>query len=337
MTTSNKLITQDKLFKLIERVLPESMSLVDVLSDLLEVSNDSSYRRIRGETALTIEEVSKICSHFNVSFDSICNIDNLDSVTFAYSGLTSEADYIIYLESIRDDMKKIAAADQKLIYYAAEDIPLFHNFKLPGLAAFKIFYWLHSIINAEKYVNVKFNRNVFSHEIKAICEEIYNLYANIPSVEIWSDLTASSLLMQIDYIWQSGIFENKDEALHICDLTAENFRCFEEQAEKSIKFNFNNQPVLQENSFQLYHSGIEIGNNTILVNIQGNNVLYLTHNTLNKIKTMNNPFCQETEKWIKNLIKKSTLISGVDQRSRYQFFRKINTDLEDLKKRIIES
>ena len=47
---------------------------------------------------------------------------------------------------------------------------------------------------------------------------------------------------------------------------------------------------------------------------------YITFNTMNSITTNNPEFCEETEHWMKNLEKKSNLISGISEKQRYQFF-----------------
>jgi hypothetical protein len=65
-------------------------------------------------------------------------------------------------------------------------------------------------------------------------------------------------------------------------------------------------------------------------------VLYLTHNTLNKIVTVNREFCDATERWIQNLIKKSNLISGVSEKQRFQFFNRMKSQLGLLEKNIRE-
>ena len=49
---------QDFLFQRIKEMLPQDVSLVDAVSDLLHVSGDSAYRRIRGETPLVLEEAN---------------------------------------------------------------------------------------------------------------------------------------------------------------------------------------------------------------------------------------------------------------------------------------
>src|SRR5688572_16424118 len=66
--------TQDALFQRIKEMLPPDISLVDVVSDILHVSSDSSYRRIRGETALVLEEVHQLCHHFKISLDRLFDL-----------------------------------------------------------------------------------------------------------------------------------------------------------------------------------------------------------------------------------------------------------------------
>ena len=41
------------------------------LSQLLGVNVDAAYRRLRGVTQLTFDEINKMCKHYSVSFDSI--------------------------------------------------------------------------------------------------------------------------------------------------------------------------------------------------------------------------------------------------------------------------
>ena len=332
-----ELSLQKKLFQSVNSVLPKSYSLVNTLSEMLGLSIDSTYRRIRGETFLTIDEVAIICHKFNISFDSLLSNHNVNTVTFNFSSMTSEEKFVDYLKSIARDVKMFAASNNSLVIYAAEDIPLPHSFRIPHLSSFKTFYWLRSVVHDEKYMNMKFNRNLISGETIDICKEIFNSYSKVPTIEIWSDVTQVSFLMQIRYIWESGLFENKEEALYVCSLARDEFDFVEKQAEKGQKLDANNNPSMDEGSYMLYHSDIEIGNNTIFVKIEDHNLLMLTHNTLNRLTTSNARICNETERWLKNLIKKSTLLSGVGEKQRFKFFRNIRNELKELEDSIKES
>ena len=55
-------------------MLPTHITMVDAVSDILHVSSDSAYRRIRGETPLVLGEVRQLCNHFNLSLDQLLNV-----------------------------------------------------------------------------------------------------------------------------------------------------------------------------------------------------------------------------------------------------------------------
>src|SRR5437868_2689306 len=93
--TEKKTIDKDQtsaqtiLMQKIKEMLPPNISFVDELAELLGLSNDSAYRRIRGETALSIEEIASICKKFKISFDSFINSSDAGMVTFSYKSLNN--------------------------------------------------------------------------------------------------------------------------------------------------------------------------------------------------------------------------------------------------------
>jgi hypothetical protein len=80
----------------------------------------------------------------------------------------------------------------------------------------------------------------------------------------------------------------------------------------------------------VYHSDIEITNNCVLLNMGDANIVYLGHQSFNAMGTSNTTYCDETRKWFDNIIRKSTLISGVSEKLRYQFFQKAFKQIEEL-------
>ena len=54
----------------------------------------------------------------------------------------------------------------------------------------------------------------------------------------------------------------------------------------------------------------------------------------NMMTTTNSLFVNEAEEWLKNLIKKSIQISGVGEKQRNQYFKKLNLKLENTRSKI---
>lgn len=318
----------------IREVIPPNHSLVDELADVLNISNDSAYRRIRGETSLTIDEVNTLCSHYKLAFDVSGNTLN-SSVTFNYHHLENNVSkFETYLTNIRDDLKRIKSAEKKELIFAAEDVPVFHHFRHPLLSAFKLFYWNKSILNTPELEGKKFDPAFVPPSLPPIVREIYALYIEVPSVEIWSDDTMNSTFKQIEYYVDSGLFTSKEQALAVCQDVETMITDIQKQAEHSCKFMGENPAPGQENNYTLYNSELMIGNNCILITMGSSKAVYLSHNTFNSMVTINPSFCEETERWLKNLSKKSTPISGVSEKQRYRFFRHFFDKLDRLRAHI---
>lgn len=320
-------------FQLIEKIrnsIPKNSSLADEMADLLGVSPDSVYRRIRGETALAIDEVYKLCDHYKISFDSLCSRKS-DMVSFSYKSLRfDEAGFNDYLVSILDHLKQINRSVTKQVIYLAEDLPIFYHFKFPELAAFKMFYWMKSVMTVASFEGKKFDVSIISKEHIETCRQIFETYILVPSVEIWTETTVASMLKQIEYYWESGQFQKKEDALLICERVRQELEFVQRQAELSAKFSTENTIPANSSNFLLYNCELEIGNNCILVKAGESKAVYLTHIAFNKLVTTNLEFCDETEEWLQNLIKKSVLISGTSEKLRYRFFSKAFEQLDKL-------
>ncbi len=301
----------------LKEMVPVSISLVDELADLLNISTDSAYRRLRCETEITIDELSKIAGKYGISIDSIL-ANKGDTATFQYISLAENAlNFEKYLGNIAGHLKRIDGFEQKQIIYAAEEVPMFHSFHSRKMAAFKMFYWQRSVLNVPEFQTKKFNANILDDSLFELGKKIYDYYCSIPSIEIWTEETILTVIRQLEFYVESGVFQTKEDALEIADEIASMVTTIMGYAEHSTKSKH------QENNYQLYKSDVVIGTNCIHVDIGDTNYSFISFNTLNSLTTSNSDFCKETEHWMKNLIRKSTLISGTAEKQRYQFFNKM--------------
>jgi len=330
MTGKSETTLQANFLNRIKIILGPDKSLVYELAELLGVSTDSIYRRLRGETLLTIDEIALLCKRFNISFD-ILSGNTSGLVTFQFSLLKDVEGYLAHWNYMLNDMKQIAAAEKKQVIYAAVDIPLFHHFKFPELATFKLFYWMKEVMNEPSLKDKSFNPDWLIPELLQISKEIYSTYCEIPAIEIWTESTVNSMLKQIEYYWETGQFASKELALLIVDKAIDEIETIIKQAENCSKTDKPSDPGSEKLNFQIYQSDIEIGNNCVYTIRDNFSAVYMGFLTFNTMATNNEIYCRETEVWLTNITKKSTLISGIAQKQRYQFFRKIIQRYEALK------
>lgn len=311
---------QEVFIKHLKNIIPANVSLVDDIADLLNISNDSAYRRLRCETELSLDETYKICKHYRISADTIFS-NQAHSVTCNYIKLTDSAEnFESYLTSLQNQLKQISKAENSKIIYAAEEVPIFHSFHTEKLSAFKLFYWQRSVLNVADYQTKKFDWDVIPKKQLEIAKDIHDLYLKVNSLEIWTSDTIQTTIKQIEYYYESGAFKEKEDAIIVLKELKEMVVAINQYAETENKNIKNNTLVVP---FNLYNSDLVIGTNCIHVTIDGISYSYISFNTLNSLTTTNNQFCGEIEHWMKNLIKKSTLISGIAEKQRFQFFNKI--------------
>ena len=87
------------LFEKITHQLDKRYSLVDHVTDLLQVSKDSAYRRIRGETAVSFDEALNLANHFGISLSEITGHSDNAAVFKKQPFIRSMEDYQLYMQS----------------------------------------------------------------------------------------------------------------------------------------------------------------------------------------------------------------------------------------------
>lgn len=301
------------------------------IADLLEISTDSVYRRFRGDTSLTLEDILRLCEHYKVDFDFESHSTNL--VLFRYNYLFNQEGFELYLKDLHKQIISLQNTDIKEIIFLAIDVPMFHHFKHPTLAAFKIFFWLKNVVNDNNFNNLKFKNGLIGNGILKTGKQIYDAYCSIPSTEIWTINTANSLISQIDFSWSSGLFDSKEVALQVCKEALDEIKLIQKQSGIGYKTISKKESAINYN-YSLYLSDMEVSNNCIYVRRGDNKEVYLGFQTFNNITTIDQTFCNETTKWINNLMTKSVLISGVGEKQRYIFFNTLIEKIDALQNKI---
>jgi len=311
---------QLKFIEALRAVIPAKISIAEEIASILEVSPDSAYRRLRGETAISLDEAHVICKKYGMSIDHLFSSKS-NSVQFEFNPIISgEEHFLRYLNVMLGHLQNIAKQPDKKLIYAADEIPIFHSFNNEMLAEFKLFYWGKSVMNLERYQNLKFEPGIVPKEHLALAKEINKAYLSIPSVEIWSHETIFTTTRQIEYFLESGQFASKEIAIEIVNKLRDMAKDIMHCAEKGLKDD--------DAFFQLYQSDVVLGTNCINVYVGDSKFTYISFNAMNAINTSNQAFCEETDKWLKNMIKKSTLISGISEKQRYQFFDRVFKNID---------
>jgi hypothetical protein len=311
---------QEQLFRRIKDKLPAEASLADAIAELLHVSNDSAYRRIRGETPLVLEEAKILCEAFSLSLDETLHHKE-KSISFTAFNLNNEHySFKSYLKDILHNLKLVASFDQKEIIYLTKDFSIFHNFLNKPLFAFRYFFWMKSILQHPDFVSMKFSIDILPKEIEEIGQQIIRTYHTIPSIEIWNTECVNSTISQIEYYREAGYFTSEDAVEKIYNALWDTIEHLRLEAASGCKFYPGENPDLQKSNFQFYYNRVVLGDNTIMALLNGKKIVYLNYDVLNYMVTQDEKFCNDVYSKLLNLMRRATILSNVSEKQRNIFF-----------------
>ena len=315
-----ELSTQEYLFQQIREKLNGNESLADAIASTLFLSNDSAYRRIRGETPLVLDEARLLCDKFSISLDNVMSIKP-NSITFTSVEVdTGEMSFENYLKGFLINLQNIAKTDQKEIIYLSKDIPVYYNFLYRPLFAFRYFFWMKSIIQHPDFTHLSFSPDMLPAHIEELGKEINRVYNTIPSTQIWNTECVNSFISQVEYYREAGYIKDEKYIDTLYDSLVQLIEHMRERADYGTKFLPGENGTSKKQNFNFFYNRVVLGDNTILVLLGKKKLLFLSYDVLNYMVTHDEMFCNNVHSKLEMLMKRSTLLSNASEKQRNIFF-----------------
>ncbi len=325
---------QEYLFQQIRNNLPGDQNLVDIVSEILHLSADSAYRRIRGETPLVLDEAHQLCAHFKLSLDQLLKVK--PGATLFYTDRLHHEHFTFdaYLAGIRQQLEYILSFSKKEIIYVSKDLPFFHNFSSEPLFAFHYFFWMKSILRHPDFAQQKFSLDCLTPGIREEGKKILNLYNQIPSTEIWNTECVNSIIFQVEYYREAGLFGKPGDIHAVYESVLDVMAHLKDQAEHGCKYLPGENHQTKPENFRFFHNRITLGDNTVLAITDEKMTVFVNYDVINYMSTTDVSFCLETYAELQALIKRCTQISTTSEKQRNIFFNTLTGKIEDRKKTI---
>ena len=316
-------------FQFIKSKLPPHLSLVDELADLLDISVDSAYRRIRGDKMISLEEISKIAAHFKLSIDQLLHLKTSDAKVFSGNYVTPENfNFEMYLQKMLETLTFLNSFKNKELIHFCKDIVIFYYFPYPELAAFKNFAWMKTILNFPVFSHQGFYCDVFDKSILDLNAKVAKQYMMIPGSEIMNVSNIHTTLYQIEYYKTARMFRSDNELKMIYEQLHKMIDHIESQAESGLKFMPGEKANNQSAPYNLYVNDFLTGDNSYLAIVEGNRISYLIHSYLNFLSTSDEMHTSYHYNFLKNIIHKSIIVSKSGEKLRSGFFYLIHEEIE---------
>lgn len=323
---------QQQLFNVIKRKVADNVPAAEEIAKVLDISTDSAYRRMRGETDISLDDLNKLCNHYRISLDQLMSIQ---TGGFVFQGQLIDGNKFHFKDYLTGMMHTIAyfnSCKEKEIYYLCKDFPIFHYFHSREIAAFKYYFWMKTFFNAPEFRNAKFSFDFYPDELFIIGKKILSIYNQIPSYEVWNAESINNLLRQVEYYREAGIFESDKDAFIVYEAFEKLIDHLENQAIAGFKYTYGEPPPKSGASFQMYFNEVLIGDNTTFIILDGVKISSVAHNIFNYMTTRDEGFNNNMYNHVQNLLHRSTLISSVSEKERAKFFRQLKEKIIRRKK-----
>jgi len=321
---------QQRFFQHLKGKLPGHISFVDEIAEFLGISNDSAYRRIRGEKPIGFDELQKLCRHYKVSLDSFLHLESNSFIFDSQLKTNNETSFEEWIENILVQLQYFNSFQNRHMYFLLKDIPPFVHFLVPELVKFKIFFWMKSILDYKSLKGVKFDlQDPRYDQFESTAKKITDLYIKIPMTEIWNAENIDSTLRQINFYREAGSFKNAADIDLLYARVEELVNHLEKQAEVGLKFPIGQEPGMSSALYHMYVNELILGDNTTFAELDGSRMTFLNYGVLFIVYTNDERFNEAMYDNLHNLIKKSTMISQSGEKERTRFFNKIREKIHE--------
>lgn len=325
---------QNKLFEQIKAKLDPETPLGKALMEDLQLSRDSAYRRARGETALTPEEIRLLCQKYNISFDKILDVQG-QSVTFQFNPITrSDFTFNKYLQGINDGFTRMAAQRWRKVYISNLDLIVFQLLNVPSLMRFKLFYFAKNYLEIPQLEKELFHKDWKGGIDDALLLDTLNKYVRTPSVEVIGFEAGKGLVREIVSFYEMGFIKSKEDALYLLEEVDRLLLHIRAQAETGKKFVIDSEVITEKDNFTYYLHETYLQDNTFIAETNAYRMLYITHNMMNYLYTFDPDYVNKSYHVFQSMLKQCKQISEINTAQRNAYFKHIQDFTIRAKQRI---
>jgi hypothetical protein len=325
---------QEQLFEIILARYPRRADAVEELCQILNLAKDPIYRRLRGDTFLSPQELTTLALHYRLSLDTLV-IGRSDNVVCQFNAFSRKlSDFTDYLQGFVADFEQIRRLPNAHLYYASVEVPVFTYSLFPELIAFKLYIWGRTTWDFEYLRQRPFDFDLVTQPVIRLSQTVLQHYINTDSTELWTAQLMDNSLAQIEYHTYSGGFRNPQDAIVLCEKLSDWASHMKAIAAAGRKFGFGEKPENGAGVLNLYHNEMVYTNITGLVISDVGRMVYSAFCNPNFLLSTDQKLCDYTESWFGHVLAKSTPISQAAEKSRDWFFRELTRKVERVKQRI---
>ncbi len=327
-------ILQQGLLNIVLNKFDKKSEAVSFLTSLLDISADGVYRRLRGDTILSPEEITILALEFKISVDNLIN-NNDENLIFSFNAFDQPVTgFEVYIDQLLYTAKEIQKIENVELYYAVQELSIFFLASFPRIFAFRMFIYGLTYWKFDELQDKNFNPDLVPEQVIEKAKEVVNIYNSIPSHELWDLSLIDNTLNQIEYLATIDRFESIDQIRVLCDDLLEVIAYLRSMAKQGKKHPLDGNPNTNPAAFDLYYNEFASTNDSLLISSPELKILFTSFGSPDFLRTQNQKFCKHLEDWFKTIISRSTSISSHSERKRDWFFKHLDKKIRNTLEKI---
>lgn len=323
---------QTYLFDSIIQKYDRKSEAIKTMSDLLKISVDGIYRRMRGDSILTPQELFTLSRFFGVSLDQFIQ-KKANSVIFDFHNFASHPSSAdAFLQNMLQFLRGIRQLNDVHIHLVSSDVPIFYYTFTPKLFKFKLYVWGSTIWNIPVFRHNPFSFRLFSPEIDRLIDAIQAEFIQLDSTELWSASLNEDTLNQITYFAYFGKFTDSHLVWELLEEVQTQLGLLFDFAQYGTKYR--HPHYIPQGNLNIFHNELIHSVSNILLTSREQKLVFTPFATPSYLVTQDQQTAALMVEWFENIMDRSDRISGKSEKSRMWFFNQLKNKLEFSKKKL---
>lgn len=306
--------------------------MIQTIGQILHVGRDAVYRRLRGETLLSADELISLARKFSISLDPQTK-EELPQMHYPDGAVVIESE-VQYFRDVLQRSKMMATLPGVEIDYATPELPLFYELYTPTLLAYKTYVYGMTTWNFDKWKGVAFQPELVDPEIEEIADELLEILYKFPARELWSVGILDVTLREIEHGVEVGYLNDEEVIKSMFEELELTIQHMEAMTRAGKRFPPNGTYTNESPDFRVYHNEMTNTNNVIIVKSKVQSIVYTTFVNPNYLFSMDERVLNQMQTWFDNLIESSNVLSASSSKHTITYFNRLRKKVADTKLRI---
>lgn len=311
----------------IASLIPENIKPVNFFMDVLDLGKESAYRRLRGEKALSFEDIYKMSLKLGFSLDELIESNKTDTPKFHDIGGHKQSpenniwEFFLYYEKY---LQRYSKAGNSEIVCTMNHIL---NTLLVGyddLFKFVYYRWMHQMKDVP--LNYLYSDLVIPAEVKELCSRLAVMHRGIKKVSFIVDNNLFlNLVKEMQYFYIRGLLKEPE-----LNALKEQYLSYMDHLERATTKGVDNNGT----KIEIYLSMFSINSTTAYSTWDENEESAFWHYYGHPIITRNKEIACRHKDWLQSLKKYSTVISQSNELLQADFYNKQRSYVDNITKNI---